>query len=59
MGQCEMHLVKTEIADDCYHFYQLQLVMKNIAIPHPPQCADWGTFPSGEGFYPAKSQFLL
>ena len=55
MGQCEMHLVKTEIADDCYHFYQLQLVMKNIAMPHPPQWAHWGTFPSGEGFYPAKS----
>ena len=32
-----------------------------IAIPHPPQCAHWGTFPSGEGIsaahHTAKLQF--
>jgi len=27
-------------------FCQMQL----HAIPHPPQCAHWGTFPPGEGF---------
>ena len=33
-----------------------------IAIPHPPQCAHWGTFPSGEGIsdahHIAKLQFF-
>ena len=32
-----------------------------VAIPHPPQFANWGTFPSGEGIsaahHTAKLQF--
>ena len=36
----------------------MQLTLGDIAIPHPPQCAHWGTFPSGEGFLPAKSQLI-
>ena len=58
ISQYRMHLVKMETTDDYYHFYQLQLVMKNIAIPHPPQCAHWGTFPSGEGFGSANPNLL-
>ena len=53
-----MHLVKMVIICGYDHFYQLQSKTKDIAIPHPPQCAHWGTFPSGEGFYPAKFQFM-
>ncbi len=59
MWQYGLYPVKMEITDDCGHFYQLQLMMEDIAIPHPPQCAHWGTFPSGEGFHPAKLQFVL
>ena len=58
--QCGLHLVKMVIINGFNLFCQLQLKMKDIAIPHPPQCAHWGTFPSGEGFYyPAKFRFYL
>ena len=45
-----MHSVKMVIGFGFTLFYELHLKMKDIAIPHPPQCAHWGTFPSGEGF---------
>ena len=50
-----MHLVKMVIIYGYDRFYQLQLKTKDIAIPHPPQCAHWGTFPSGEGFGAAST----
>ena len=30
-------------------FHELQTNSEHIAVPHPPQCAHWGTFPPGEG----------
>ena len=32
-----------------FFFTELQTNSIHIAVPHPPQCAHWGTFPPGEG----------
>ena len=32
-----------------YLFNEMHTNMEHIAVPHPPQCAHWGTFPPGEG----------
>ena len=56
--QCGLHLVKMVIIYGFNLFCQLQLKMKDIAIPHPPQCAHWGTFPSGEGFGRCRASAL-
>ena len=32
-----------------YLFHEVHTNMEHIAVPHPPQCAHWGTFPPGEG----------
>ena len=42
-------------------FHELQTNSEHIAVPHPPQCAHWGTFPPGEGIafrHPYKHQFI-
>ena len=44
-----------------YLFHELQTNSEHIAVPHPPQCAHWGTFPLGEGIalrYLYKFQFV-
>ena len=32
-----------------YLFDEMHIDSEHIAVPHPPQCAHWGTFPPGEG----------
>ena len=32
-----------------YPFFGVHSASHCIAVPHPPQCAHWGTFPPGEG----------
>ena len=32
-----------------YLFNETHTDSEQIAVPHPPQCAHWGTFPPGEG----------
>ena len=32
-----------------YLFNEMHTDSEQIAVPHPPQCAHWGTFPPGEG----------
>ena len=32
-----------------YLFNEMHTNSEQIAVPHPPQCAHWGTFPPGEG----------
>ena len=44
-----------------YLFHEVHTNMEHIAVPHPPQCAHWGTFPRGEGIalrHPDKFQFI-
>ena len=44
-----------------YLFNEMHTDSKQIAVPHPPQCAHWGTFPPGEGIAlrrPCKHQFI-
>ena len=44
-----------------YLFNEMHTNMEHIAVPHPPQCAHWGTFPPGEGIalrHPCKHQFI-
>ena len=41
-------------------FHELQTNSEHIAVPHPPQCAHWGTFPPGEGIAaPHLNKFQL
>ena len=44
-----------------YLFNEMHTNMEHIAVPHPPQCAHWGTFPPGEGMVrrsPTNSNLL-
>ena len=44
-----------------YLFNEMHTNMEHIAVPHPPQFANWGTFPPGEGialWHPYKHQFI-
>ena len=44
-----------------YLFDEMHIDSEHIAVPHPPQCAHWGTFPPGEGIalrHPDKFQFI-
>ena len=44
-----------------YLFNEMHTNMEHIAVPHPPQFANWGTFPPGEGIalrHPYKHQFI-
>ena len=36
-----------------YPFFGVHSASHCIAVPHPPQCAHWGTFPPGEGILTA------
>ena len=44
-----MHLNQTIQIFQLYLLTELQTDLEHIAVPHPPQCAHWGTFPPGEG----------
>ena len=39
-----------------YLFNEMHTDSEHIAVPHPPQCAHWGTFPPGEGIIPSSLQ---
>ena len=39
-----------------YLFNEMHTDSEQIAVPHPPQCAHWGTFPPGEGIARQASQ---
>ncbi|MCI7808884.1 hypothetical protein MR626_06305, partial [bacterium] len=40
-----MHLNQTIQIFQLYFLTELQTDLEHIAVPHPPQCAHWGTFP--------------
>ena len=44
-----MRSIQTVQAFPMYLFNEMHTNMEHIAVPHPPQCAHWGTFPPGEG----------
>ena len=44
-----MQLIQTVQTFPMYLFHEMHTNMEHIAVPHPPQCAHWGTFPPGEG----------
>ncbi|MDY4581518.1 MAG: hypothetical protein SPD81_01505, partial [Candidatus Faecousia sp.] len=44
-----MQLNQTVQTFPIYLFNEVHTNMEHIAVPHPPQCAHWGTFPPGEG----------
>ena len=44
-----MYFVKMVETETFIHFIRVHSSYHCIAIPHPPQFANWGTFPSGEG----------
>ena len=58
-----MQFVKKVKPASSIRFIWVHSLSSCIAIPHPPQCAHWGTFPSGEGIFPsrwcAKLQFTV
>ena len=44
-----------------YLFNEMHTDSEQIAVPHPPQCAHWGTFPPGGRYgaaHPHKFQFI-
>ena len=56
-----MQLIQTVQTFPMYLFHEVHTNMEHIAVPHPPQCAHWGTFPPGEGIalrHPCKHQFI-
>ena len=56
-----MHPNQTVQTFQLCSFIELQTDSEHIAVPHPPQCAHWGTFPPGEGIalrHPCKHQFI-
>ena len=46
-------IVKKVQVSTLYHVTFTAFRPQPVAIPLPPQCAHWGTFPSGEGIAPA------
>ena len=42
-----------------YLFNEMHTDSEHIAVPHPPQCAHWGTFPPGEGIVPPSIQIPI
>ena len=44
-----MQPIQTVQTFPMYLFNEMHTNMEHIAVPHPPQCAHWGTFPRGEG----------
>ena len=56
-----MQLIQTVQTFPMYLFHEVHTNLEHIAVPHPPQCAHWGTFPPGEGIalrYLYKFQFI-
>ena len=51
-----MQLIQTVQTFPIYLFNEVHTNMEHIAVPHPPQCAHWGTFPPGEGIARLSSQ---
>ena len=54
MWNIDMHFVKMVETETFIHFIWMHSSSRYVAIPHPPQCAHWGTFPSGEGIFPSR-----
>ena len=55
-----MQSIQTVQPFPMYLFNEMHTDSEHIAVPHPPQCAHWGTFPPGEGIalhHPYKHQF--
>ena len=44
-----MQSIQTVQPFPMYLFNEMHTDSEQIAVPHPPQCAHWGTFPPGEG----------
>ena len=44
-----MQSIQTVQPFPMYLFNEMHTDSEHIAVPHPPQCAHWGTFPPGEG----------
>ena len=44
-----MRSIQTVQPFPMYLFNEMHTDSEHIAVPHPPQCAHWGTFPPGEG----------
>ena len=56
-----MRSIQTVQTFPMYLFNEMHTDSEQIAVPHPPQCAHWGTFPPGEGIalrHPIKFQFV-
>ena len=56
-----MQSIQTVQPFPMYLFNEMHTDSEHIAVPHPPQCAHWGTFPPGEGIafrHPYKHQFI-
>ena len=56
-----MRSIQTVQAFPMYLFNEMHTNMEHIAVPHPPQCAHWGTFPRGKvlrGTHPNKHQLI-
>ena len=57
-----MHFVKMVETETFIRYIWVHSSWHCFAIPHPPQFANWGTFPSGEGIsaahHTAKLQFV-
>ncbi|MDY4582363.1 MAG: hypothetical protein SPD81_05870, partial [Candidatus Faecousia sp.] len=56
-----MQSIQTVQPFPMYLFNEMHTDSEHIAVPHPPQCAHWGTFPPGEGIafrQPDKFQFV-
>ena len=57
-----MRSIQTVQTFPMYLFNEMHTDSEHIAVPHPPQCAHWGTFPPGEGIafrHPSKFQFAI
>ena len=56
-----MQSIQTVQPFPMYLFNEMHTDSEHIAVPHPPQCAHWGTFPPGEGIalrHPCKHLFV-
>ena len=43
-----MQLIQTVQTFPMYLFHEMHTNTEHIAVPHPPQFANWGTFPPGQ-----------
>ena len=62
IGNIPMQFVKMVETESFIRYIWVHSSSHCVAIPHPPQFANWGTFPSGEGIsaahHIAKLQFI-